>query len=426
MFRANILINDEFRMIDKEVLDSVLKPFLTNELTPPFHVKPKYINYPKLHNKEIYLSSAWLKSHWSWDKFVEVSEMMLKNEDNKPAFSCVLNYHTALDCGLVTQEKLDVDRVSMGEFKFEMEYGAKFFGENENSFYKSSEINECRVLKKAFYPLSDDDYRNPEEKKKKIKQYKRKDGEIRILSADIAVQASGKNKNNDNAVYTVMRLLPDGNRYIREVVHMESHDGMKPTAQAIRIKRLFTEMDCDKMIIDVNGLGISVLEELQKSSYDNTIDEHYPPFSVYDCNVNSDYEKIKDSINCIYMMKAYQKDNSRLIVGLKNAFVSKKIRLLVDENNKQLDYSDNSKFHKDGSYQAEVLLPHVQTSQFIFETLNLEYEVMPNGDLRVKEKSGKRKDRFSSVGYANFLADEMEREYIRGLGKKKSNFIFIS
>lgn len=56
--RANILLVDEFRMVDKLILDQVLKPFLTNRRTPPFYAKKEYIDYPKEPNKEIYLSSA--------------------------------------------------------------------------------------------------------------------------------------------------------------------------------------------------------------------------------------------------------------------------------------------------------------------------------------------------------------------------------
>lgn len=56
--RCNILISEEYRQIDLDILNSVAKPFLTNRRTCPFHSKPEYINYPKEPNKEIYISSA--------------------------------------------------------------------------------------------------------------------------------------------------------------------------------------------------------------------------------------------------------------------------------------------------------------------------------------------------------------------------------
>ena len=59
MYRANILICDEFRLIDKDVLDKVMRPMLAATRTPKFMFKEKYKNYPKEQNKEIYLTSAW-------------------------------------------------------------------------------------------------------------------------------------------------------------------------------------------------------------------------------------------------------------------------------------------------------------------------------------------------------------------------------
>ena len=296
--RANILLVDEFRMVDKLILDQVLKPFLTNRRTPPFYAKKEYIDYPKEPNKEIYLSSAWLKAHWSWDKFNDITNMML---NDKPAMAFDISYECSLDHGLITQEKIDEDRIALGEFSFDMEYNAIFWGENENSFYKSAELNDCRVLTSAYYPLSDDEYRAPDIKKKRLKQMPRKDGEIRIIGVDFARMSSNK---NDNSVFTLMRLLPNGNSYTREVVYMEAFNGMKSEDQATRIKRLYTEFEGDRIIIDGNGSGVALLDEMQKSSYDKMIDEHYDAFGIYDSNVNTDFEPLKDGINCIYVIKA--------------------------------------------------------------------------------------------------------------------------
>ena len=106
--------------------------------------------------------------------------------------------------------------------------------------------------------------------------------------------------------------------------------------------------------------------------------------------------------------------------------MSKKIRLLIDENEKKEDFDNDKTFHSDGSYQAYKLLPFIQTSQFIFETLNLEYEVRPTGNIAIKEKGRNRKDRYSSVGYANYLAQLIEDEEYRKKNKKKGGFMFFT
>lgn len=420
--RGNCIVADEFRMIKETIINSVLKQFLTNPRKPPFLEKPEYKDYPLEPNKEIYLTSAFLKSHWSYKKFLNITERMCQG---KASFSCDIPYICSLDHKLLLKEKIEEDRVEIGEFSFLMEYAGIWYGESENSFFKSDEINKCRVLTNAYYPLSDDEYRNKDIRKKRLKQMPKKKDEIRIMGCDIAVCKSSSKVSNDNSVFTLMRMLPNGDGYVREIVHIESYNGLSVEDQAIRIKRLFTEFECDKLIIDAQGIGYSVLNELFKSSYDKTIDEHYEPFVPYASSTSVDIEYNKGGKEVIYVFKGYEATNNNVNVFLKNAFMSRKIRLLVDENEKKSDFDEDKDFHKDGVYQANKLLPFIQTSQFIFETINLEYEVRPTGNIAIKEKSGHRKDRYSSVGYTNYLAQLIDDEEYRKRKKKKSGYLFL-
>lgn len=421
--RGNVIVADEFRMIKETIINTVLKQFLTNPRKPPFLEKPEYKDYPLEQNKEIYLTSAYLKSHWSYNKFINITKRMC---EGKPSFSCDIPYLASLDHKLLLKEKIEEDRSEIGEFSYRMEYEGEWYGQSENSFYSLDEINRCRVLTKAYYPLSDDEYRNKETMKKRLKQMNKKNGEIRIISCDIAVSKSTKNVSNDNSVYTLMRLLPSGDGFVREIVHMEAYNGLSPEEQSIRIKRLFTEFNADKIIIDAQGIGYSVLNELFKSTYDKSIDEHYEPFIPYASSTSIDLEYGTNGKPVIYIFKGYEASNNQVNVYLKNAFMSKKIRLLIDENEKKSDFADDKDFHMDGSIQANKLMPFIQTSQFIFETINLEYEVRPTGNIAIKEKSGHRKDRFSSVGYANYLAQIIEDEEYRKRNKKGGGFMFFN
>ena len=63
--RSTILITDEFRLVDKDVLDSILIP--TEIIRPtPYTMKPEYSHLQE-EPREIYLSSAYFKSHWMWN-----------------------------------------------------------------------------------------------------------------------------------------------------------------------------------------------------------------------------------------------------------------------------------------------------------------------------------------------------------------------
>lgn len=58
--RANLIIVDEFRIVPLEIINKVIRKFMSAPRQPKFLQKPEYAHL-KERNKEIYLSSAWLK-----------------------------------------------------------------------------------------------------------------------------------------------------------------------------------------------------------------------------------------------------------------------------------------------------------------------------------------------------------------------------
>ena len=62
----------------------------------------------------------------------------------------------------------------------------------------------------------------------------------------------------------------------------------------------------------------------------------------------------------------------------------------------------------------------------VHETINLEYEIGRYGNIAVHEVGRNRKDRFSSLAYGNYLADEIEKEEIKKLNKNDIGFIFLT
>ena len=78
--RSNWLIADEFVQIKKPILDKVLRKFKSGERTPGFYRNPKYKKYPKERNQETYISSAFYKWHYSWEKFKTYFNSMKKGE----------------------------------------------------------------------------------------------------------------------------------------------------------------------------------------------------------------------------------------------------------------------------------------------------------------------------------------------------------
>lgn len=180
-YRGNLLIVDEFRMVSKDNISKVLRPFLNVIRQAPFMRKPEYKDYVE-ENKEIYISSAWYKNHWSWESLKSFLSGMMKD---KGYFACALPLGLNIEHGLITEQRVEQlkSEDDFDPIAWSMEYECLFFGESERAFYKLDDIQKTRRLVKALYPTDNIDYvRN-----KKNKMPKRKQGEIRLIGCDVAM-----------------------------------------------------------------------------------------------------------------------------------------------------------------------------------------------------------------------------------------------
>lgn len=182
--RANIIVLDEFRMIDKNTINTVLKRFLGTPRQPNFLNKPEYANQEKYleSNIEIYMSSCWFVSHWSYEKSKAFTANLLS--DKMKYFVCALPYQVAIKEGLKKRSEIE-EEMSESDFDqstFDMEMGCMPYNDTEGAFFTFDNISKQRKLKTAIYPF--------ENSKVKIPDLVL--NEKRILSVDIALMASTK------------------------------------------------------------------------------------------------------------------------------------------------------------------------------------------------------------------------------------------
>ena len=91
--RANVLVGDEFRMIDETILNTVLRKFLTSPRQPKYLNRPEYAHLYE-RNKEVYMSSAYFKSSWAYTKAKGYTLNFF--DDKKLYFICGLPYQCSL------------------------------------------------------------------------------------------------------------------------------------------------------------------------------------------------------------------------------------------------------------------------------------------------------------------------------------------
>lgn len=133
--------------------------------------------------------------------------------------------------------------------------------------------------------------------------------------------------------------------------------------------------------------------------------------------------KIKDAKKVVWSVKATATFNNEICVLLRNGLQNGKINLLYPDQNIDDVISENYKTFKklSASEQALIRMPYLQTTMTMFELIKLDHEVK-NGQIKVKEISGMRKDRYSSIAYNYWCACQLEQK----LKPKKDQGSFVS
>ena len=295
------------------------------------------------------------------------------------------------------------------EISWLMEMEAMFYGESEKAFFKYVDLEKNRVLNEAIYPNEMYEVL----KSKNFKKPKKLLGEVRLISCDISGMSSKKN-NNDASVYSIICLIPNKSHtaYEKRIVYMESYEGGHSTAQAIRIRKLFEEFQCDYIVIDSNGLGLGVFDQLVTNLYDTETGISYDAVSCINNEEMANRCFVEDAPKVIYSIKADAKLNSQMHVFVRDELKRGSLRLLMSENDGRGRFCEIDEFNKmPKEEQMKYLSPYVQTTLLINEMINLEQvDNQTNGLIKLIEPSTKRKDRYSSIGYGIFIAKELEQE----------------
>ena len=131
--------------------------------------------------------------------------------------------------------------------------------------------------------------------------------------------------------------------------------------------------------------------------------------------LNSDARKV------IWSVKANAQFNSDCAFLLREGFRSGRVRLLQTDDDGEMNIRKTIKGFDslDPEDQIKVLEPYIQTTLLIDEMVKLQYEET-NGKVRLFEKPGMRKDRYSSLSYNYYVSLQIEHQLLKK-GVKTSN-----
>lgn len=423
--RSHCSCREEFRMINKRIEDNVISPFQTPR-RPPYLLDPYYSDMEILYETpvDIYISSSYIDNGdvWMWDLVDQAYEDMMNGKDT---VLLAFDESITLKHKLKLPNQLIKERNKQDTISWKTEYLNLRVKDSLSSYFSYTMLTKRQVMKQVFYPIKSYNKHNKKNKFAIPKQ----DGEVRVISNDIAFVAGSK---NDNSVYTCIRGIPESlvydrsdgavevqKGYRRVYSYMESNQIGDTTQQAIRIRQLYEDFDADYIVLDSRSGGVNIVYALQKVLYDEERGVEYAPLR---CMNNEEYAKVcqdPDAKPCIYAINASQAINSDIAIAFRKNIIEGRIDFLVNFNTakeevlaKIPEYVECTNLEDQVDFFER---PFLETQAMISECAELQYEKTQNTNaIKIHEKGANRKDRYTSVSYGSYFIDLLELENMSG------------
>lgn len=401
--RQTVICVDEARLVEQKVVDTILRPMNAQPRQPGYLNKTEYKYLAdKEVPQELYLSSAYYCQSEMYEKVKSYAANMLT--PGLKYFICDLPYQLSIKEGILLRQTIEneMSEATFQDIIFTMEREGMFFGAAEDALFNYKTLSDRRVVTECIHDL--DFYRLTN-----TKVPDKKNGEIRVLSVDIALLASKKHDNDSQSLQIHCGLPTSSNDYIDNITFIDSAEGLTSQELQLIIARYYYQYDCDYISIDANGLGTSIIDLLQADMFDPLYGITYPALNVMNNADLAERCKIKNAPKVIYAIKGNAKSNNDMTLALRAGFQNGYINLLIGDDICEDQLSKIKGYSKlTDIQQAKLKMPYVQTTLLINELINLTYETS-NNLVKVKEKTGMRKDRFSACEYGWALIQELSK-----------------
>lgn len=345
--------------------------------------------------------------HWSYEKCTDTFRLML--DDTRHQFVCGLPYQLAIKEGVLAADTV-ADEMAESDFnsiKFMMEYQALWYGNTDGAFFDFASISKNRRIK---YPMLPDALSSKLGNSPLIRIPPKQNGEVRILSADIALMPSKKHNNDATAIFINQMIPTKAGRYTSNIVYSESQEGLRTDDQALIIRKLFDEYECDWLVLDTSGLGIGVYDSLARDMVDAESGEIYPALSCYNNSDMASRCTVPGADKVIWAVKANAQFNSDCAYLLREGFRSGRIRLLCTEYDAEELLKEIKAYNGMApAGQVKVQMPYINTTLLVDELTKLQFEENA-GKVKLYERAGMRKDRYSSLAYNYYVALQVENK----------------
>ena len=193
----------------------------------------------------------------------------------------------------------------MSPIAFDMNYGGNWVGSSTGALVNINRLMNCRTLTAPEISASSDD-----------DEY--------YLGVDVA---RSQNKSNNQSSIAVGKVIRGADGKITEIqlvnlIHMSNTFSF--TTQAIMVKRVRKRYHARKVVVDGNGLGSGLIDELLKSQNDPITGETYPAWDTMNTTAEPETPKAEQ---CLYDLKA-QSCQTQILSNFINVIDSCMLRFL--------------------------------------------------------------------------------------------------
>lgn len=380
---------DEIRDHEEQPISEIVLPLLNvSRRMPDNTVNPREPN-----QQTIFATSAGTKTSFAYDKLISAFENSIITPAASFVFGCdyrVPMMHGLIDRKYVNGLKMDP---SFNEESFAREYLSIWSGASDDSWFNFNKMEKHRKIK------------NPEFHAKTRPNSE----QFYFISVDVA------RLQGCQTAACIFRVNVRQDKYYATLVNLvvlgKQIEDKTFTRQAIDLKKLIRAYQPKECLIDCNGLGVGLADEMIKEHYDED-GNLLPAYGFFN---NDDYKKVqpKNAICILYSMKANGPLNSQIHGATYARINGGMVNFLIKEQEAKSALLSTQVGQKMSIEQRiKRLMPHEMTSSLFDEMANLRLKRTGSGTDIVLEQINSRlpKDKYSAFSYGIWRIKELEEE----------------
>lgn len=399
---------EECVLIDPDALNDIIIPccVINRRLPNGKRIPDEIVN-----QAETYITTAGYKDSFAYTRLIELLAESIMEPDEVMIMGGT--WQIPVNEGL--QPKNFIQNLKLqGTFdasSFDREWGSRWTGDSEKSYYSSEAFDKCRELLQPEYEHSGRASKNA----------------YYILGVDVG-------RKGDTSEISVIKVTPQPQgASLKSVVCFYSKANATMREQAVWIKRLFIKYKARTVVVDGNGIGVNLVDELAIGQDDPETGDYLPPLGIEGGTYESVHDDIKkfrsdDAIkDAMFIIKANAPINTEAHSYLRTQIDSKKIRFLIEERDARIKLMETKVGQNmTPEERNDKLMPFQLTDNLKTQLGNLIEENEGVNIILKKNNKSIPKDRFSSLEYALYYIKQEEERRKKRKGRSMADFMFFS